>query len=139
MLTIVWGYLKVSVNVLIAQFEALVNIDSWHKLTTIKNFVLVTASATGLLLNYFLFQNNRFSEKEDSKQSKLIESYQNLTLSYNEKEVIKKSTVSNIGFHLVFQPNLIITTLTQQLSNFGVATLLRVTKVFHLPITLDLL
>ncbi len=93
MFTIVWGYLKVSVNVLIAQFEALVNIDSWYKLTNIKYFVLVTASATGFFLNLFLFQNNRFSKREDSKQSSLIESYQNLTLSYSEKEVIKKSTI----------------------------------------------
>jgi hypothetical protein len=59
-----------------------------------KYFVLVTVSATGLMLNLFSFQNNRLAEKEDSKQPSLLESQQNLTLSYNEKEVIKITFVS---------------------------------------------
>jgi hypothetical protein len=94
MFTIAWGYLKSSVNVLIAQFETLVNIGQLWFLTKIKYSELVTVSATGLMLNLFSFQKNILSESKDSEQPSWLESHQNLTLSYNEKEVIKITFVS---------------------------------------------
>ena len=42
------------------------------------------------MLNLFPFQNNVFAQKEVPKQQRLLEPLENMTLSYNEKEVERK-------------------------------------------------